>query len=307
MPSLTSNPKRLRVLILGGAALILMASVGYGLWRDRSVAPLPDAAQGGPAASAAEWRKQGAAEFDAGRYETAAQAYAKAAELAPGVAAIWSALGEARVMASARDPMPAEALADFKRALALDAKDPRARYFLAVARDLTGDHQGALDEWLALLADTPKGAVWQADLVRTIEQVGKINHIVVAERIARAQAKGVDVPAAMPAAIPATMSGSAEQRPAIAQAIPGPSASDLQAANGLTPSVQNQMAEGMVAKLEARLRDDPGNTSGWLMLIRSRVTLGQVDKAKAALAQAVAADPGHAAQLRAQAGLLGVH
>jgi cytochrome c-type biogenesis protein CcmH len=164
-----------------------------------------------------------------------------------------------------------------------------------VARDLTGDHEGALADWLALLADTPKGAVWQADLVRTIAQVGKINHISVDERIVGAQTKGEVAPTPV------------EQRPAIAEAIPGPSASDLQAANGMTPSVQNQMAEGMVAKLEARLRDEPGNTSGWLMLIRSRVTLGQADKAKAALAQAVAADPGHAAQLRAQAGLLGVH
>ncbi|MFX7549094.1 hypothetical protein ABTJ50_22380, partial [Acinetobacter baumannii] len=71
----------------------------------------------------------------------------------------------------------------FRRAVAIDPKDPRARYFLAVARDLKGEHRGAIDDWLALLKDTPPGAPWEADLRRTIEQVGKINHIDVAQQL----------------------------------------------------------------------------------------------------------------------------
>ena len=70
--------------------------------------------------------------------------------------------------------MPPAALEAFRKAAALDPKDPRARYFLAVEKDLAGDHEGALTAWLALLAETPPGAPWEADLERTIEQVGNV-------------------------------------------------------------------------------------------------------------------------------------
>src|SRR3546814_10904696 len=78
--------------------------------------------------------------------------------------------------------MPAAASEAFDKAIALDAKDPRARYFLAVRKDIGGDHRGAIDDWFALLADTPRGAPWEADLRRTIEQVGAIHKIEVAGR-----------------------------------------------------------------------------------------------------------------------------
>jgi cytochrome c-type biogenesis protein CcmH len=66
------------------------------------------------------------------------------------------------------------------------------------------------------------------------------------------------------------------------------------------------MAEGMVAQLEARLQAEPKNVDGWVMLMRSRMTLGEPAKAKAALEAAVKANPGAAAQLRDQAAALGV-
>ncbi len=232
------------------------------------------------------WFALGSAYFEQGRFAEAVPAFAKAAEIAPSARA-WSSLGEARVMASERDPMPAAAVADFERAIALDPKDPRARYFLAVKQDLAGDHQGAITAWLALLADTPPGAPWEADLKRTIEQVGKINQIAVTERLAAVRQPAPSAPLA-------------------ARAIPGPTADDLRQASALRPAEQREMAEGMVARLEAKLRADPRNVDGWIMLIRSRVTLGQPDKAKAALASAVAANPGAAAKIREQAGLLGV-
>jgi cytochrome c-type biogenesis protein CcmH len=202
---------------------------------------------------------------------------------------VWSALGEARVMASRTDPMPPAAADAFARALALDAKDPRARYFLAVKRDLTGDHEGAVSDWLALLADSPADAPWRADLVRTIDQVGKINKIAVAPRIAAAEAKSP-----------------APAMPAAARGIPGPTAQDLAAAAAIPPSQQRGMAEGMVSRLEARLKTQPKDADGWLMLIRSRVTLAQPDKASEALRDAVAANPDKAGMLRQQAAMLGV-
>lgn len=233
------------------------------------------------------WLALGAAYFDAGRFADAVTAFDKAAQVDPGKAVAWSSLGEARVMASERDPMPAEAAAAFRRAVTIDPKDPRARYFLAVGKDLTGDHKGAVDDWLALLADTPPGAPWESDLRRTIEQVARINKIDVAPRMA-------------------SVSQPAPQLPVAARGIPGPTAEDLRAASAIPPGEQRQMAEGMVARLEAKLQTNPANLDGWAMLMRSRMTLGQPEKASGALKAAIAANPAQAARLRQEAGLLGV-
>jgi cytochrome c-type biogenesis protein CcmH len=235
----------------------------------------------------AAWQRLGRAYFDDSRFADAARAYRKALQIDSTRPELWSALGEAQVRASRTDPLPAEAAASFTRALALDARDPRARYFMAVKKDLSGDHAGAIDDWLALLADTPKGAVWEADLRRTIEQVGRINRIEVAARLA-----SVDQP--QPSA----------QGPG--RAVPGPSAQDLAAAATIPPGEQREMAEGMVARLEARLAGDPRNVEGWIMLMRSRITLGERDKAAGALREAVAANPDQADLLRRQAATLGV-
>lgn len=233
------------------------------------------------------WTELAARQFDAGRFAEAVSAYSSAIGLVPDRAALWSARGEARVMASERDPMPVAAVSDFETAFGLDPKDPRARYFLAVRQDLAGDHQGAIAAWLALLADTPPGAVWEADLRRTIEQVGKINGIEVAEEL-------TEVKQPEPTANPALA------------AIPGPSAEDLARASGMRPAEQRDMAESMVARLDARLKTNPRNVEGWIMLIRSRMTLGQPDQAKAALEAAVRANPGEAAKLREAGASLGV-
>lgn len=74
----------------------------------------------------------------------------------------------------------------------------------------------------------------------------------------------------------------------------------------MKPSEQRQMAEGMVEQLEARLAKEPRNLDGWVMLMRSRMTLGEPAKAKAALDAAVKANPASAAQLREAAAGLGV-
>ncbi len=283
------------------AAVIALASVVWSLARDRAPEANAVVAQPPPPSGIAElerkaeaspedsrsWAALGLAYFEGERFDDAVSAYGKASTLDPGRALLWSALGEARVMASKRDPMPADAVSAFERAIALDKADPRARYFLAVKRDLGGDHAGAIADWLALLADTPADAPWRGDLIRTIEQVGKINRIDVAERIAALERQAPPPPLA-------------------ARAIPGPSAQDLAAARAIPPGEQRDMAEGMVSSLETKLKARPQNPDGWIMLMRSRMTLGEPDKASAALRDAVKANPAEAAMLRQQAEILGV-
>lgn len=280
----------LAVILAGGA-------IGYRLLG--SAADEPAAAEADPLAAlearaaadpgnAGVWQELGFARFERGDFADAAAAYENAASADPESAVLWSSLGEARVMASERDPMPPAALEAFRKAAALDPKDPRARYFLAVEKDLAGDHEGALTAWLALLAETPPGAPWEADLERTIEQVGRINAIAVEGRIVAAQA-------GRPAAPAPAMAG-----------IPGPSREQIAAASALRPAEQQQMAEEMVARLAARLERQPQDVEGWVMLMRSYRTLGRDADARAALGKALAANPGEAQRLRAAAETLGL-
>lgn len=240
--------------------------------------------------NAGAWQELGFANFAAGRYADAVAAYDKATQADPQSAVLWSSLGEARVMASEHDPLPAAARAAFRKAAGLDPKDPRARYFLAVEKDLAGDHQGAVADWLALLAETPAGAPWEADLRRTIEQVGAINKIAVEERIAAA----LEVRPAGPS------------QAAGAAGIPGPTQEEIAAASALRPAEQQQMAEEMVARLAARLKREPGDVEGWVMLMRSYKTLGREAEARGALRSAMAANPGRRGELEDAAEALGV-
>lgn len=292
--------KRIGPIMLAVAAVLLLGAIIYAANRARTtgvVSPAPTASVQSDADTAIEALRQradsnpkdagaaqalGEALFQAQRFQEAAGAFEQATKIDAGNATHWSALGEARVMASARDPMPAAALAAFQKAHAIDPKDPRSRYFLAVARDLRGDHQGAIGDWLALLKETPPGAPWEADLRRTIEQVGKINKIDVAEKLA---------------AIPSTLPHAP---------IAGPDADQIRAAAALPPGQQDAMARGMVESLEGKLKANPANLDGWVMLMRSRMTLGEPGKARAALQSAVTANPAAKARLESEAAAIGV-
>ena len=291
------------LLLLAGALLV----AGIVAWRTLSdAAPeVAEVEQDGPLTidelraraegdpdNALAWQELGFAYFQRGDFADAATSYGSATEADPEQAVLWSALGEATVMASERDPMPAAALAAFRKAADLDPTDPRARYFLSVKKDLDGDHEGAITDWLALLSDTPAGAPWESDLTRTIEQVGQINDIATEERIAAALA------GRSPIANGPQLSGGA--------AIPGPSQQQIAAAGAMSPGEQRNMAVGMVERLEARLASDPSNVDGWVMLMRSRMTLEEPDKASQALRDAIAANPADAARLRQEAEALGV-
>lgn len=296
---------RFGIAALAGAGVLLAGAIGWKLTSHDAAPPASPVTNAVAAAdpvadlqaavrqnpdSADAWMALGDAQMAADDAAGAVPSFRRASTLAPARAEPWSALGEALVKADPRDPFPAAALDAFKKASAIDPKDPRARYFLGVRRDLDGDHKGAIDAWFAILKDSPPGAPWAADIRRTIEQVAQINKLDVTKRLA---------------ALPTLDAHSALDTTAGA-AIPGPTPEQLRAAQSLTPSQQQAMVAGMVDQLEARLARDPTNLDGWVMLMRSRTQLREPDKAKAALRAALAANPGAAARLNAEAATLGI-
>ncbi|MET1110693.1 MAG: tetratricopeptide repeat protein [Allosphingosinicella sp.] len=267
-------------IILIVAAAIALVSAAVAISRGVS----GGSAGGGDVPAAKDWRIVGWAYAQAGNAEEAASAYRKAAALEPGNAENWSSLGEAMQVASAT--LVPEAADAFRKAIELDPSDPRARYFLAVQKDLGGDPRGAVEAWLAFLKDTPPGAPWEADLRRTIEQTAAKHRIDLAGRMPAAGTTGT------------ATSG-----------IPGPTREQLAAASSLPPAEQAAMVEQMVARLENRLKANPKDEDGWIRLMRSRMALGDSSAAQAALRSGLAAFAGNsdaAGRLKSAAAELGV-
>ncbi|MDU8929967.1 c-type cytochrome biogenesis protein CcmI [Alisedimentitalea sp. MJ-SS2] len=87
-------------------------------------------------------------------------------------------------------------------------------------------------------------------------------------------------------------------------AVSGPTHEDVVAAQGMTAQETDEMVDGMVAGLAAKLEENPDNPDGWVMLVRSYAVMGHPDKARAALDRATAFYAGNAevlTRLEAQA------
>jgi cytochrome c-type biogenesis protein CcmH len=234
------------------------------------------------------WYNLGMLYREARRFAESEQAFRRAMELRPENPDYAAYTGEALLLLGGRSP-PAEAETLFRRALQLQPGNPQALYYLATLRDIRGDHSGALDDLIALLRSAPAEASWEPQVRQAAETIARDNRIDIAGRLPppRPRPPG-DV--------------------AIA-AIPGPSREQIDAARALPPSQQDEMARAMVDRLAARLRTNSRDSDGWIMLMRSRMMLGEREAAAEALRAGLAAFPADAAareRLRAAAAELGV-
>lgn len=99
-----------------------------------------------------------------GRFDDAVQARKKSLALNGENAARQADLGEAET-AAADGVVTADARVSFQRAVALDPREPKARYFLGLAAEQDGKSADAASMWRGLLADAPPDAPW-ASFVR---------------------------------------------------------------------------------------------------------------------------------------------
>lgn len=154
-----------------------------------------------------------------------------------------------------------DARSAFAEALRLDPSDPRAQFYLALALEQGGRKAEALIAFQAIAKASPADAPWLP---------------LVQEHIA-SNSGGAPV-----AGLP---------QQAAPKAPGSPSASDVEAAAGMSATDRNAMIRGMVEGLDAKLKEDPNNFEGWMRLVRSYAMLGEKDKALAALKTALQAFP----------------
>ena len=55
-------------------------------------------------------------------------------------------------------------MAQFQKAIELDPNQPRARYFLALAKEQSGQEKGALEDYITLANSAPANEPWQIDV-----------------------------------------------------------------------------------------------------------------------------------------------
>jgi len=104
-------------------------------------------------------KAMGWAQMRAGKPEKAIPALRKAVGLAPKDGQQLALFGETLVEAAA-GKVSDEAMDAFNRVLAIDAKDPRGRYYKGLRLSQSGEQKAALDLWILLIKDSPKDAEW---------------------------------------------------------------------------------------------------------------------------------------------------
>ena len=160
--------------------------------------------------------------------------------------------GLGETLVAGNDGIVIEAARDaFAQAEELKPGNPRARFYLALSLEQAGKADEARAAFTALAADAPAGAPWLP---------------LVHEHIARTGG------AATPAA-------------------PGPTAEDMAAAKDMTVTDRQAMIEGMVASLDAKLKENPADFEGWMRLVRAYSVLKDEAKAGEALRAGLKAFP----------------
>lgn len=199
------------------------------------------------------WARLGELQLQLGRYEAARTAFEQAIQQGAEDRLTQSSYGEALTQL-AQGTVGPDAATAFRRALAADPKDPRARYYLGLMAAEAGELDQALAAWRELLAETAAEAPWRALLERSIA--------------AAEQTKS---------------DGSA--------AAPGPDADALAAAETMTPEERESFIRGMVEGLAQKLAANPDDLEGWRRLAHAYDVLGEHDKAREAWSKAVTLAP----------------
>lgn len=172
---------------------------------------------------------------------SAAEAYRRAAELdsSPDVL---SSYAEAMTLANG-NKVPQAARILFEQVLA-ETPDPRARYYVALAKAQSQDFEGAISDWAMLYADSPEGAGWIPMVRRDIVNMARFLE--------------TDV----------------------LQYLPDASAEEIAAAGGTSHGTDGT---ARIAELESALAADPADYKGWIELATLRANAGDGEAALAAL------------------------
>lgn len=192
-----------------------------------------------------DWWTLGSSYASIGDYALAVEAFRRAAELGGDRPNVMAAYGEAMVLANG-NKVPTAARVVFEQVLQ-STPDPRARYYIALAKAQAQDFEGALDDWTALAEASEPDAPWMPLVRRDIVNMARFLK--------------VDLVDYLPDATPR----------------------EIAMATGAT---SDAAASSAARQIETALADDPMDYKAWIRLAELRAAQGEEDRAKAALDEA---------------------
>ena len=224
------------------------------------------------------WLLLGRSYLSLGRPAEAVVAYRTAVALSGQRPDVVADYGEALVAADQGRVLPmANSL--FKRAVADDPSDTKARYYIALGKAQRGDLEGALQDWTDVLALSPADAPWIPAVREQVDRAARDLGVDPRSVAPSAEVRALAGPAPVPGSIPS---------PGMAPDVAGPTEEDVAAAERMSAEDRAAMVRSMVERLAARLENDPDNLEGWLRLAGAYEVIGQPDKAREARARAEA-------------------
>ncbi|SFT51081.1 cytochrome c-type biogenesis protein CcmH [Pseudovibrio denitrificans] len=202
------------------------------------------------------WQLLGGTYMRLGRTQDAVQALEKAVLLEGNTSVTWSMLAEALVRMDQGIVSPRAAQAA-DTALELNAKNPAATFYKALALAQAGRERDAYDVLVARLKAAEAFSPWMEPLIEQANRLGKT--------IGQARLKVSDFVQVEPT---------------------GPTAEDVAAAQELSSEERSEFIRSMVERLSERLKSDPDNLDGWLRLANAYEVMGESAKAVDAFKQA---------------------
>lgn len=232
--------------------------------------------------------------FQMKRYAESAEAFGQAVSMGLVDAQILASMAEATVMANDGMVTP-EARQTFQQVLTLDKDDPRARFYLGLAKAQIGKFAEAVSIWRDLEKGSPAEAPWLPMLREHIAEYARQGGFDPAKidpvpplPAGPPTAKGPNPHAGVAGAPPIT----ATTPPMAEAAQPGmPSGDAAAAVLAQSPEERQKTIRSMVAGLAARLEQSPEDFEGWMRLARAYQVLGEPAKSKAAAQHAVSLRP----------------
>ena len=259
-PGTPDAPLEARIADPGDDVDLLIAKV------ERHLATAPEDGNG--------WNVLAPVYFRIGRYDDAELAYRNAIRILGPDAERMSGLGETIVVRN-DGIVTDDAQMAFQAALKIEPNNPRADFYLALALEQSGRRAEALAAFQNIAKASPPTAPWMP---------------LVNQHIA-ANSAGVPL-----ANAPAATAEAPAQQNANPAALGNPTAEDIANAQAMSDADRSEMIRGMVASLDARLKEDPNNFEGWMRLVRSYAMLDDKERAEAALQEGLKTFPAEGAQ-----------
>ena len=217
------------------------------------------------------------------RYTASTEAYQKAIDLGQNDAVTWSEMGESVVLANDGSVVP-ESMVDFYKALKLDSKDARARFYIGLGEAQINNFRKAVAIWKDLQKDSSPDAPWFTMVKEHID--------------AYAKEGGFHAASIQPAApVGQSPHGSVSTHAATADKAETSAPTDAPV-NGQSmpdwakdPKKREAMIKSMVDGLAAKLEKNHSDVQGWMKLANAYRVMGEPAKAQKALNEALQYNP----------------